>query len=206
MGRNQLTPFLFTSVISSSATWENGNLKKFEWASTFHSKLKNLRMLQQNLKKFTSISSSTFIFCQGSAKCTKGMVIFSVSLYKITLLVIRPSVNMVLLDISFRTRLKPRQKMRLSTYRKRKCSRHSRDWLTPSYVYLEIAVLFLSKRLHPSTNIQPRVNANCISKKKKLKSMVSRGSRRETKSFKISLGGKAKMLSCNRYYIKTKII
>lgn len=110
MGRNQLTPFLFTSVISSSATWENGNLKKFEWASTFHSKLKNLGMLQQNLKKFTSISSSTFIFCQGSAKCTKGMVIFSVSLYKITLLVIRPSVNMVLLDISFRTRLKPRQK------------------------------------------------------------------------------------------------
>lgn len=182
MGRNQLTPFLFTSVISSSATWENGNLKKFEWASIFHSKLKNSGMLQQNLKKFTSISSSTFIFCQGSAKCTKGMVIFSVSLYKITLLVIRPSVNMVLLDISFRTRLKPRQKMRLSTYRKRKCSRHSRDWLTPSYVYLEITVLFLSKRLHPSTNIQPRVNANCISKKK-IKSAVSRGSRRETKSF-----------------------
>ena len=183
MGRNQLTPFLFTSVISSSATWENGNLKKFEWASTFHSKLKNLGMLQQNLKKFTSISSSTFIFCQGSAKCTKGMVIFSVSLYKITLLVIRPSVNMVLLDISFRTRLKPRQKMRLSTYRKRKCSRHSRDWLTPSYVYLEITVLFFVQTSSSKHKYTTEGQCKLHKQKKKLKSVVSRGSRRETKSF-----------------------
>lgn len=183
MGRNQLTPFLFTSVISSSATWENGNLKKFEWASTFHSKLKNLGMLQQNLKKFTSISSSTFIFCQGSAKCTKGMVIFSVSLYKITSPRNPTFSQHGPARYFFQNEAKATPK-NASFHLPEAEMQQAFAWLiNPELCLFRNYSTFFVQTSSSKHKYTTEGQCKLHKQKKKLKSVVSRGSRRETKSF-----------------------